>query len=151
MCGCSAVSSSLQPHGQQPSRLLCPWDFPGKTGMGYQFLLQRIFSTQGLNPHLRHRPAHSLSLRHLGSPYKRDLTDAKARNLLFIMASYHLLVRNPHNSLSSNQTGTCSIKINSELMEACISLKKQNQNRHTCQHFLQIQRQQFLLSFSIIV
>ena len=25
----------LQPHGLQPTRLLCPWDFPGKnTGVG---------------------------------------------------------------------------------------------------------------------
>ena len=32
------------------SRLLCPWDFPGKnTGMGCHALLQGIFSTQGLN------------------------------------------------------------------------------------------------------
>ena len=33
---CSVVSDSLQPHGLQPTRLLCPWDFPGKsTGVGY--------------------------------------------------------------------------------------------------------------------
>ena len=32
---CSVVSSSLQPRGLQPARLLCPWDFPGKnTGLG---------------------------------------------------------------------------------------------------------------------
>ena len=34
-------------------RLLCPWDSPGKnTGVGCHFLLQGIFLTQGLNPHL---------------------------------------------------------------------------------------------------
>ena len=34
-------------------RLLCPWDSPGKNnGMGYYLLLQGIFPTQGLNPHL---------------------------------------------------------------------------------------------------
>ena len=34
-------------------RLLCPWDFPGKnTGVGCHALLQGIFLTQGLNPHL---------------------------------------------------------------------------------------------------
>ena len=27
----SFVSDSLQPHGLQPTRLLCPWDFPGKS------------------------------------------------------------------------------------------------------------------------
>jgi len=27
--------SEVQPHGLQPTRLLCPWDFPGKsTGVG---------------------------------------------------------------------------------------------------------------------
>jgi len=32
---CSVVSDPQQPHGLQPSRLLHPWDFPGKsTGVG---------------------------------------------------------------------------------------------------------------------
>ena len=44
------------PHGLQPTRLLCPWDFPGKdTGVGCHFLLQGIFPTQGLNLGLLHR------------------------------------------------------------------------------------------------
>ena len=30
---------TLQPHGLQPARLLCPWDFPGKNiGVGCHFL-----------------------------------------------------------------------------------------------------------------
>ena len=33
------VSDPQQPHGLQPSRLLCPWDFPGKsTGVGCLYL-----------------------------------------------------------------------------------------------------------------
>ena len=37
------MSNSVQPHRQQPTRLLCPWDSPGKnTGMGCHFLLQSI-------------------------------------------------------------------------------------------------------------
>ena len=44
---------TLWPDGLQPTRLLCPWDFPGKdTGMGCHFLLQGIFPIQGLNPRL---------------------------------------------------------------------------------------------------
>ena len=36
----SVVSDSLWPHGLQPTRLLCPWDFPGKsTGVGCHCLL----------------------------------------------------------------------------------------------------------------
>ena len=31
----------MQPHRQQPTRLCCPWDSPGKnTGVGCHFLLQ---------------------------------------------------------------------------------------------------------------
>ena len=47
------MSSSLPPSGLQPTRLLCPWDSPGKNnGVGYHFLLHGIFPTQGSNPHL---------------------------------------------------------------------------------------------------
>ena len=53
----SVVSNSLRSHGLQPTRLLHPWNFPGKsTGMGCHFLLQGIFPTQGMNlvlPHCR--------------------------------------------------------------------------------------------------
>ena len=37
---CSVVSDPQRPHGLQPSRLLHPWDFPGKsTGVGCHCLL----------------------------------------------------------------------------------------------------------------
>ena len=50
-----SVSLLLQPHELQPARLPCPWDFQGKnTGVSSHFLLQGIFLTQGLNPHLMH-------------------------------------------------------------------------------------------------
>ena len=50
---CPVLSPSLLPHALQPARLLRSWDFPGKnTGVGCQFLLQRIFPTQGSNSHL---------------------------------------------------------------------------------------------------
>ena len=39
----SAMSKSLQPHGLQPTMLLCLWDSPGQnTGVGCCFLLQGI-------------------------------------------------------------------------------------------------------------
>ena len=64
----SVMSNSLRPH-RLPTRLLHPWDFPGKnTGVGCHFLLQEIFLTQGLKPGLsncRHT-LHNLS--HQGSP-----------------------------------------------------------------------------------
>ena len=58
-----------EPLGLQPTRLLCPWDFPRKnTGVGCHFLLQRIFPIWGLNLHLLHQQAVSLPLSHQGSP-----------------------------------------------------------------------------------
>ena len=41
---------TLQPHGLQPTRLLCPWDSPCKNTGGLPFPSPGIFPTQGLNP-----------------------------------------------------------------------------------------------------
>ena len=61
---------SSQPHGLYPPRfLLCPWNSPGKnTGVGGQFLLQRIFLTQGLNLGLLYCRQTLYHLNHQGSP-----------------------------------------------------------------------------------
>ena len=73
------VSDSLLPHGLQPTRLLCPWGSPGKnTGVGCHFLLQRIFPTQGSNPHLLgllHWQAGSLPLAPPGKPMDEPICD----------------------------------------------------------------------------
>ena len=46
---------TVQPHGLQPTRLLCPWNSPGgNTGVGCHALLQGIFPTQGSNLDLLH-------------------------------------------------------------------------------------------------
>ena len=59
----------LPSHGLQTTRLLCPWDFPGKnTGVSCHFFLQGIFSTQGLNLSLLHWQADSLPVSHQGNP-----------------------------------------------------------------------------------
>ena len=40
----SVVSDSVRPHGLQPTRLLCPWYFPGKsTGVGCHCLLRILW------------------------------------------------------------------------------------------------------------
>ena len=47
----SIMSDSLQPHGLEPTRLLCPWDSPGKnTGVGSYFLLQGNLPDPGIKP-----------------------------------------------------------------------------------------------------
>ena len=49
---------TLRPNGLQPTRILCPWDSPGKnTGVHCHFLLQGIFPTWGSNPCLSASPA----------------------------------------------------------------------------------------------
>ena len=49
------MSDSFQPHRLWPTKLLCPWNSPGKnTGKGNHSLLQGIFPTQGSNPGLLH-------------------------------------------------------------------------------------------------
>ena len=54
--------STMDPSGS------CLWDSPGKnTGVGCHFLLQRIFPTQGSNPHLLHSQADFLALSLLGN------------------------------------------------------------------------------------
>ena len=52
----SVVSDSVRPHGLQPTRLLRPWDSPGKnTGVGCHFLLQKMLLN---SPHLTHIMSH---------------------------------------------------------------------------------------------
>ena len=48
---CSVMSNSQWPHGLQPTKLLRPWDFPGKsTGVGCHCLLcQKLFKLPLLN------------------------------------------------------------------------------------------------------
>ena len=57
------------------TKLLHPWDFPGKsTGVGCHFLLQGIFPTQGSNPGLLHCRQTLYLLSHQGSrPLRYDL------------------------------------------------------------------------------
>ena len=78
-CACCTPGCMLSPFSHvrlfvtlwtvEPTRLLCPWDSPGKeTRVGCHALLQGIFLTQGLNLHLLHQQAVSLPLSHLVSP-----------------------------------------------------------------------------------
>ena len=82
------MPDSLWPHGLQPTRLLCPWDFPGwDTGVGYHFLLQAIFPTQGSNPGLLHCRPILYQLSYKGSRNVREgnhrfkLTRLKVKSL----------------------------------------------------------------------
>ena len=76
MCLCvragSVVSDSVWPHGLQPPRLLCPWDFPGKsTGVGAVSSSRGSFWPRDCTCllHLLHWQLNSSPLHHLGSPW----------------------------------------------------------------------------------
>ena len=65
------MPDSLRPHGLLPTRLLCPWDFPGKnTGVRCHSLLQGIFMTQGSNLGLLHCRQILYWLSFQGSPWE---------------------------------------------------------------------------------
>ena len=68
-----------------------PWDFLGKnTGVGCHFLLQGIFLTWGLNPHLLHFSSPALSLvqfLNFMSPFLATLYP-KSSHLIIIMNSW---------------------------------------------------------------
>ena len=64
------VSDSLWSHGLYLTRVLCPWNSPGKnTGVGCHSLLQGSFLTQGLNQGLLHCRWILDHLSHQGSPF----------------------------------------------------------------------------------
>ena len=65
---CSVISDSLETHGLEPTRLLCPRDFPGKnTGVGCHFLLQ------GSRPNPRIEPESPASPALTGSFFTTEL------------------------------------------------------------------------------
>ena len=54
-CVCHVLSRVRLFATPYPTRLLCPWNFPGKnTGVGCHFLFQGTFPTQGSNLRLLH-------------------------------------------------------------------------------------------------
>ena len=67
----------------QPTRLLCPWNSPGKnTGMGSHSLLQGIPPDPGIEPQSPALPADSLPCEPPGKPWTGMLK--RKENILFI-------------------------------------------------------------------
>ena len=66
-----------------PSRLLCPWDSPGKNiGLRYHSLLQGILLTQGSNPGLLHFWQILYYLSRQGSTGFRQIQNSESRMVL---------------------------------------------------------------------
>ena len=92
----SVVSDSLWP---PPARLFCPWDFSSKNpGVGCHFLLQEIFSIQGLNPCLvcLLHCGRFFTINHWGKPLKWFILKYGLNSLLasfFTLISVEVLAR----------------------------------------------------------
>ena len=83
------LSDFCDPCGLQPTRFLCPWDYPGKnTGVGCHFLLLGIFPAQELNLHLLHCQVDSLPLSLQGSPGVILESNFYIINMCFIVFSF---------------------------------------------------------------
>ena len=69
----SVVSDSSRPHGLQPTRLLCPWDSPGKsTGVGCHCLLHTLYPVP-------------LILKKFSPKFAVKINMAERHNLLFLV------------------------------------------------------------------
>ena len=86
---CSVAKSCptlLWPHGLQPARLLCPWDFPGKnSGVGCHFLLHGIFLTKESNLDLLHCRRILYWMSHQGSNIGSDLHVYYPFHLIYLL------------------------------------------------------------------
>ena len=98
----SVVSDSQRPHGLQPTKLLRPWDFPGKsTGVGCHCLLQESVSRVGQFktppdaswPHECHYPEPGFRgfLAHAGKSLFLCFKSPWLRSLCLLKSSYYFL------------------------------------------------------------
>ena len=63
VCAHSVMSGPLGPHGLEPTRLLCPWDFPAKnTKVGCHSLLQGIFPSTYFAPNIVQRTLYTVCI-----------------------------------------------------------------------------------------
>ena len=86
------LQPTLRHYGLWPTRLPCPWDFPGKnTGKGFHFLFQGIFSTPGSNSYLclLHCQEGSLPWVAPGKPIKNTTIWWKQINYCYTQQAVH--------------------------------------------------------------
>ena len=92
---------SWRPHGLQPTRLLRPWDFPGKsTGVGCHCLLQGIFLTQGSNPGFRHcGQIDALQSEPPGNPWRQENCSINRQYNFLKLQMYRKMSERIHNKM----------------------------------------------------
>ena len=80
-CSRSVVSDSPRPHGLQPTRLLRPWDFPGKsTGVGCHCWISHGCTCVPHPEPASHLPPHPIPLGHPRAPAMSTLSHASNRD-----------------------------------------------------------------------
>ena len=106
-CACSVVSILLQPHRQQPTRLLCPWDFSGKyIGVGQPFPPPRDLPHPGIKPKSLASPALTgrfFATVPVGKPLR--LTDLIQRSKQYLWAEKRVSNQQEQGCFCSHQTG----------------------------------------------
>ena len=100
------MSNLLRPNGLKLTRLLCPWNFPGKnTGVSWHFLLQQIFlTTQRSNPHLLHWQAGSLPLRYQGSLGKNQFNAIQSLSPIWLFVTPWIAARQVILSITNSRS-----------------------------------------------
>ena len=96
-CCCCLVAKScpilLRPQRLQPTKVLCPWDFPGKNiGRGCHFFLHGIFPTKGSYPRLLHWQVNSFPLSHQESPTLTATNNEKKEWISILSHHIHIFM-----------------------------------------------------------
>ena len=113
VCVCSVMSNFLQPHELWPTRLLCPWNFPGKnTGVDCHFLPQGIFLTQGSKLGLLHCKQILYCLSH------QCVSCSVASDSLRPPRLYPTRLLCPWDSLGKNTGVDCQVRLQKEILVA---------------------------------
>ena len=82
------MSNSLQPHGLQPTRLLRPWDFPGKSsGVGCHCLLHFISSSMHISQSVQSLSRVRLFVTPWTATRQASLSITNFRSLLKLMST----------------------------------------------------------------
>ena len=89
----SVMSDSSRPHGLQPTRLLRPWDFPGKsTGVGCYHLLRR--TSLKVTKKEKNTRDEIFLLKAEKVPFTADVIEQLIKNLLIVIS--HDIVPYPY-------------------------------------------------------
>ena len=93
----SVAPNSLRPHQLQPTRLLCPWDFPGKdTGVGsHSFPSPGVLPDLGIKPRPLVLQADSLLSEPLEKPLSTTLRDSLRMGCNIIAGNPDYLLDSP--------------------------------------------------------